>query len=175
MPPDSAEWRRLVAKSGLSLVRLQVAGIYLHAAAGKFAIEEWADGTALYYWLLHPTLGAPNWLAPLLHSLLLNGSFVSVLTWSIVVLEFFLAAGLLAPKSTRKWLLAAGISLHLGIIVIHGLVSFGTTMVAALILFLRPTEVTFRFSRVRSMIRRLRSGHSVAHPSQPHATPEAIA
>lgn len=153
MPTGQSDASKLVAKTWLSLVRLQVAGIYLHAAAGKFAVEEWADGTALYYWLLHPSLGAPDWLAPSLQRLLLIGPFVSLLTWSIVVLEFFLAAGLLAPKSTQKWLLACGITLHLGIIVLHGLVSFGSTMVAALILFLRPTEITFEVPRVLRLFR----------------------
>jgi hypothetical protein len=40
-------------------------------------------------------------------------------------------------------LLASGLLLHGGIMLIHGLVSFGLVMFAALILFLRPVERPF--------------------------------
>ena len=147
MPAVTNETARVIARWTLALIRLQVAGIYFHAAAGKFAVEEWADGTALYYWLLHPGLGAPNWLAPIIRPLLLNGTAVSLLTWSIIVLEFLLCMGLVVPKPQRKWLLGLGIALHVGIMLIHGLISFGLAMCAALILFLRPVEQEFDFSK----------------------------
>ena len=162
MPDGTGEARRLVAQWALALVRLQVAGIYFHAAVGKFAIEEWADGTALYYWLLHPGLGAPNWLAPILGPVLRNGIGVSLLTWSVIVLEFFLCMGLVIAKPRRKWLLVLGISLHAGIIVVHGLVSFGLTMTAALILFLRPMEQDFDFGWLGRRFGKLRTRFALA-------------
>jgi antimicrobial peptide system SdpB family protein len=148
MPATYDEKAALVARSALALVRLQVAGIYFHAAIGKIPVEEWSDGTALYYWLLDPTLGAANWLSPLLRWLLLNSAFVAFLTWSVLALETLLFMGLVAPKSWRKWLLVGGLTLHAGIIVIHGLWSFGLTMFGALVLFLRPFEEDFGLSRV---------------------------
>ena len=68
--------RRLGAGDGvwfLALVRIQVAAVYFHAAVGKFSVPEWVDGSVLYYWLLHPTYGAPGWLTPMLEPILLSG------------------------------------------------------------------------------------------------------
>jgi antimicrobial peptide system SdpB family protein len=153
-PVVREEKRMLVARVALAVTRLQVAGIYFHASVGKLPVEEWADGTALYYWLLHPSLGAPGWLAAILRPLLLNGPFVALLTWSVLVLEISLFMGLIAPKPTRKWLLVAGVLLHSGIIVLHGLVSFGLTMFGALILLLRPFEQELDFAGWRAWLPR---------------------
>ena len=133
-------YRRVLALVALALVRLQVAGIYFHAGEGKMEAREWSDGTALYYWFSSPDFGAPPWLMHVLRPLILNGWGVTLLTWGIIVLELSLAAGLVVPKRRRAWLLAGGLALHVGIIFVHGLVSFGTIMCAALVLYLRPIE-----------------------------------
>jgi antimicrobial peptide system SdpB family protein len=178
-PDDEPGPRALVARIALALARLQVAGIYFHAAVGKFAVTEWADGTALYYWFLHPGLGAPSWLAPLLRPLLLDAGFLSFLTWSVLVLEVFLCTGLVIAKPHRKWLLAMGLALHLGIMVVHGIVTFGLTMFAALLLFLRPFEDVFDFGGLAAWwrpwtlrdacSRRLRSPSGFAPGREPSA------
>lgn len=144
-PSSSSEIQWLVAAVCLGLVRFQVAGVYFHAAVGKFAVAEWADGTALYYWLLHPVLGAPEWLRPMLEPLLLSAIVLPLTTWGVLALEFALAAGLIAARAWRPWLLACGVALHAGIILVHGLVSFGAVMFAALILYLWPRNHPFPY------------------------------
>lgn len=139
-PDERERLRRLVAKTFLGLVRLQVAGIYLHAAIAKFKVPEWADGTVIYYWFTHPTFGVPDWLAPIAKPALLLGPVVAAITWGTLVLELGLAAGLIARRRYRPWLLAGGFALHGGIILVHGLVSFAIVMFAALILFLHPVD-----------------------------------
>jgi antimicrobial peptide system SdpB family protein len=141
--------KRLLARFFLGLVRLQVAGIYFHAAVGKLAVREWKDGTAIYYWLRHETYGAPPSLVAALRPALESGWSVSLITWSVLVLEVFLAMALLTSKRHWPWLLAGGLALHAGIIVAHGLVSFGVVMMAALILFLRPVELELKLSNAR--------------------------
>jgi antimicrobial peptide system SdpB family protein len=135
------ERRRLVGWWFFMLVRIQVAIVYFHAAVGKFEVTEWTDGTALYYWLLHPTFGVSDWLRPAILPVLLHGTLVALLTWSVLALEFMLAAGLIAAPQWRRSLLFGGFLLHAGIIVVHGLVSFSMVMFAALILFLHPVDV----------------------------------
>jgi antimicrobial peptide system SdpB family protein len=137
----SEDARRLVARFCFALMRLQVAGIYFHAAVGKWGVEEWGDGTVLYYWFAHPSFGAPAWLRPLTDALTHNGAMLAGLTWSVVLLEFFLAAGIVAQRRYRPFLFWSGIALHLGIALIHGLMSFATVMWAALILYLLPIDV----------------------------------
>lgn len=137
MYADSAA-ARFVAWWCYGLVRLQVAAVYFHAAMGKVQVTEWVDGTALYYWVLHPGFGAPAWLLPLVRPIVLSGPAVAVLTWGVVLLEFLLAAALLARDDYRFPLLVAGLLLHAGILIIHGLVSFSLVMFAALLLYLPP-------------------------------------
>jgi antimicrobial peptide system SdpB family protein len=127
---------RVVAQVSLFAARLQVAGVYFHAAAGKFGHEEWSDGTAVYYWFTHPFFGAPAWLRGPLTSALEVGVVVALIAWGTIVLEFFLAAAPWLPRRTQRMLFPMGVALHLGIVLIHGLVSFVTTMWAALVLLL---------------------------------------
>jgi antimicrobial peptide system SdpB family protein len=137
------EAKRLVARTCFFLIRLQVAGIYLHAAVGKWAVEEWSDGTVLYYWFTHPSFGAPSWLAPVIRFLVSHGSLLAALTWSIIVLELLLCAGIVAKKKLWPMLMWSGVALHAGIIVLHGLPSFSIIMWSALVLYLRPLDRPF--------------------------------
>jgi antimicrobial peptide system SdpB family protein len=142
--------RRLVARLCFALIMFQVAGIYFHAAVGKFAVEEWTDGTALYYWILHPSFGASAWLAAFLEPLLRHRVAVTLLTWSVLVLEYLLGAALFMTPRRRSLLLPFGLALHAGIIVIHGLVSFGSIMMAALLLYLHPVDRALGWLRMIS-------------------------
>ena len=147
---------RLVARVCFFLVRLQVAGIYFHAAVAKFAVPEWTDGTVLYYWLSHGSFGAPEWMMPALRPLLLNGFIVATTTWGVLVVEYALSAGLLVNRKYWRVLLVLGIGLHAGIALLHGLVSFAITMFGALVLYLRPLDQSFDLARVTATAARVR-------------------
>jgi len=128
----------VAAETGLLLIRVQVAVIYLFAAVLKFPTEEWANGTALYYWWTHPKFGAWGpfrWLTDRIGQTLL----VVPITWGVLVLELSLALALLAPTRFRTRLLPIALFFHLGIAFIHGMPSFALTMSAALVLYLWPT------------------------------------
>lgn len=162
LPPQGREEvARLVALSGLVAIRVQVAGIYLHAAVSKFRVTEWSDGTAIYYWFTDPSYGMGSWLSPLLMPVLENALGVTMLTWGALVIEIFLFAGLLATTRYRKSLFFLGIMLHAGIAVVHGLISFTFAMWGALVLYLWPMNEEFRAvtaagERLRRSIRTLR-------------------
>lgn len=132
--------RRLLARCCFALIMLQVAGIYFHSAIGKFSVDAWTNGTALYYWMLHPSFGASPWLATFLEPVLTHQISVTLLTWTVLVLEYILSAALFMTPHRRSILLPFGIALHAGIILVHGLVSFSGIMMAALLLFLHPAD-----------------------------------
>jgi antimicrobial peptide system SdpB family protein len=146
-PGRSSEASRLIAQVALLAVRLQVAGIYFHAAVAKFAVKEWADGTMLYYVLDSPMFGAAGWRRTLLWPVLTNGTLVALLTWSVLLAEYLLSTGLIVSKRYRGMLLGLGLSLHAGILLFQGLASFSLAMFAALILYLRPVEQEFHLGR----------------------------
>ncbi|MEV4011794.1 sporulation-delaying protein SdpB family protein [Nonomuraea angiospora] len=130
----------LVAWSALVVIRVQVAGIYLQASMAKLGREEWANGTAMYYWLSDPLFGAPGWAAPLLRPVLAGAAGVTILTWGAVAVEFALVFGLFARRAARPYLLGAGVLLHVSIALLMGLGSFALAMIASLVLYLRPLD-----------------------------------
>ena len=130
----------LVAASALFVIRLQVAGVYLHAAIGKMDAREWANGTAVYYWWTKPVFGAPDWLAGITNFMIESPLGVSVLTWGTIGLELLLFAALVMSPEKRKLLLVVGVAFHFVIVLVHGLAAFFLSMTGALILYLWPTD-----------------------------------
>lgn len=155
-PPATAreESRRVVALMALWTIRLQVAIVYFHAVVGKLGVEEWVDGTALYYWLTDPTFGAPSWITPVLEPVLTTPLTLALLTWGTLVLELLLAVGLLLPERARQRVLLAGIAFHSAIAITMGLVSFGLAMFGALILYLRPVDQPLHLPNIAGVARR---------------------
>ncbi len=139
---------RLLALSALLVARIQVAGIYFHSGISKLFEEEWADGTALFYWFTDTTFGAPAWLAPLIWPIVSNPVTVTLLTWHVIALEITLAVGLVLDKKWRRPLLILGLTLHAGIAIVHGLISFAIAMTGALVLFLRPIEQEYQIPSI---------------------------
>lgn len=152
--PDTRVHARLIALSVALAIRVQIAGIYFHAAVGKFAVPQWANGTAVYYVATDPQIGQGAWVAPLF-----SQSWVVVgATWGTLLFEAMLFSALLMDKRWRHPLLVAGLLFHGTIIVMHGLFSFFFTMSAALLLFLHPVDVPWAFVRRAWMrARRVRS------------------
>jgi antimicrobial peptide system SdpB family protein len=140
-PPLKQPTRHFAATLSYSawyVIRLQVAVVYFQASVGKMVVREWYDGTAVYYWFHDPWFGMPNWLGHVLTPILQNGPFVTLLTWGVIALEFVLCTALvMAPRFWRP-LLYMGFALHIGIAVVHGLISFALVMFGALLLYLRP-------------------------------------
>jgi antimicrobial peptide system SdpB family protein len=139
--------RSLVAFSGFMIIKFQVALIYLNAAGAKLLVEEWQNGTAVYYWFNHPVFGASEWLQPMLYPLITNAYFVTLLTWGSVMIEFLLFACVLASNKLRRVGLVGGIFFHFLIFIIHGLFSFFCTMTGSLILYLYPRNEVFSLIR----------------------------
>lgn len=134
---DDAELlKRFVAVSALVVAAIQVWVVYLQAAVSKFGVAEWADGTAMYYWLLDPSLGAPSW--GVLREVLLTPGGVLAFTWGSLAVELFLVIAVLARRPVRRLAFFIGVIFHVLIAVFMGLVTFGIVMSAALILYLRP-------------------------------------
>jgi antimicrobial peptide system SdpB family protein len=162
---QAPHWRTLVALLALIAVRVQVAGIYLHAALGKLGVQEWVDGTALYYWFIHPDFGAVRPLWYLLEPLLRHGPILALMTWSVIIFELSLFMALVMPKRVWGYFLVAGLLFHGGIAAIHGLISFSLAMAGALVLYLRPIERPFQFDH---LLERLMP-HRVASAEQYHS------
>lgn len=144
--------RSLVANAGLVLVKVQVSVVYFVACVGKFGSAEWAEGTALFYWVRNKVFGAPVVLRAAVDWVTSIPLFVASLTWGALVLEFLLAISLLLPLWFRmRALLPVALLFHLGIWLILGISSFAVVMWAALLLLVIPlgAEIGFRGAAAR--------------------------
>ena len=139
----ASEIARLVASSTFLVIRLQVAIIYFNAGVAKMFVTEWSNGTAMYYWLSSPLFGAPDWIRPFLDPVVQNPFTVTLFTWSVMLFEVGLAMALVMNRRWWPAFLWTGLVFHLGIGIVHGLVSFGLAMTAALLLYLRPVDQEF--------------------------------
>lgn len=141
-----------IAWSAIIVVRVQIAVVYLHAAVGKLKVQEWTNGTALYYWFSHSVFGGPKWLQPIVDPIVTNAIGVTTLTWSVIALELLLAGGLFVERRYRPLLLYLALIFHVGILFVHGLASFSIGMAGALVLYLRPVDECFSFPRLEKWV-----------------------
>ncbi len=141
------EIRARIGASAFWMARLQVAIIYLHAAVGKCGVDEWSNGTAIYYWLTDPSIAVPVQYQDWVLALLAPRWSAPALTWGVIVLEYalFLAIAMSKHNPLRKWLLWIGLGFHVGNVLFFGLVSFMFAMSAALVLLLRPHDRPIQF------------------------------
>lgn len=146
----------LVGVFSVWLIRLQVAAIYFHAAVGKIPVEEWINGTALYYWFYHSAFGMPGWLEYIMYPLLSNFFFISIATFGVMLFELVLLLGLTMNTRQRLLLLPAGLLFHFSIILFHGIFSFFFAIATGLILYLYPVNrfVEFKIPRLRYVQKR---------------------
>jgi antimicrobial peptide system SdpB family protein len=146
-PLVDTRWSNLrfgLAMATLWLLRLQMAFVYLNAAAAKWSVREWSDGTALYYWFSDPAFGLTPPLRAAFGWTLSNAFTVTLMTWGVIAFEFVLFGALfMRDRRPRQVLLALGIAFHFGIILVHGLPSFAIVMWGGLILLLRHEHETF--------------------------------
>jgi len=145
------DYRKLVANSCFIVARIQVAVIYFFAGVSKLNVTEWANGTALYYWALHPIFGAPDWLRVLIEPILVLSAPVLFLTWGAILFEVLLAACLLAKEKYKPIMLVLGVLFHFGIWLIHGLFAFMLAMIGALLLYLVKPSMHINFRPLVSL------------------------
>lgn len=73
---------------------------------------------------------------------------LTMVTWGVLGLEALLLAGLIVDRKHGGMLLALGVAMHVGIGLIHGIVSFAPIMLGALLLFLRPLDERLHVARL---------------------------
>lgn len=129
---DRSHAVRSTCRFALLLAILQVCFIYAHSGLGKIRVQEWSEGSAVYY-TMNGQFGIPRYLDPL--GELLTFPLVAIAaTWSVILLEVALALSPLFAVRARRLTILAGALFHVGIIVFMGLWSFGIAMFAALLI-----------------------------------------
>ena len=107
--------------------------MYFMTALLKAQGKSWGDGTALY-WIMNNGEARRFTLGLTAYPKILN-----VMTFGAVILEFSLAF-LLWVCAARPWVIAGGILLHAGIMLMINIPLFGEMMAASYLCFLTPGE-----------------------------------
>jgi hypothetical protein len=133
----------------LRLMQVQVSIIYLSTVRDKLAGVTWNEGTAVSYALRLPDLRnfpVPGWLTT--NALLMNAA-----TWGTLVVET--AIGVLVwNRRLRPWVLAAGVLLHLSILLTLAVGFFSWTVWILYLAFVPPKVAQRWVDRVRARLRR---------------------
>ena len=123
VPPPFATWW-IVAGATQVAALLQVMFVYLHAAIAKFGVEEWADGTALWYWSRQNVFGFPEYLRTITDPLFSVAWIVGGATYGVLMVEMFLGLAVFMARRWKALAMIFGFLFHLGIALALGLVSF---------------------------------------------------
>jgi antimicrobial peptide system SdpB family protein len=115
-------------------VKLQASIIYLQAAVAKLYVSEWADGTAIYYWLNHNIFGLPVESMNYINRVLYVPEVSFLITYGVILFELILSYIIWSNFTNKLLFLAIGILFHFSIFMIHSLPTFFMSMSAILIL-----------------------------------------
>ena len=75
---------RLIASFSFTAIRVQVMLVYYVAGVAKYGVEEWGDGTALYYWFSHPVFGVPAFLDEPIGLVTNSPTLLPLVTWGVM-------------------------------------------------------------------------------------------
>ncbi len=136
-----AECLRVVRSMIVLAISLQIAVIYFHAAVGKMGVEDWSNGTALYYWFQHGHVAMhPSIWDPVGRWIFSDSTLLPLLTWSVMLFELGLALTLFAAPPLRRAVFVPAVAFHIGILLLHGITSFSLTMIGVLCIYLLPAR-----------------------------------
>lgn len=133
----SAPWRRPECSAGWSiwLAKVQVSVIYAVSVLEKLKVNEWLDGSVLYYWMVWSIYTVPDSIG-FVRQIFVVPIIAAASAWFTIILEALLAASIVTGYRFRRILLPLGTGFHGAIAVAMGLYNFWLSMSAALIYLL---------------------------------------
>lgn len=126
------------------LIQIQAAYLYFDAFVSKLWSETWTEGTALYYFISDPVVGANVMLEGIVMPLLSIRPLTALVTWSVLLMELTIATALFWKRDYRPIAFVLGFFLHSMIWLVHGLASFSLSMTALLILYLWDMKLSIK-------------------------------
>ncbi|PWW20128.1 hypothetical protein [Chryseobacterium sp. AG844] len=126
------------------VIQIQLCILYLNAGVAKLSVSEWVDGTAVYYWFNNNIFGAPEYIRVLLGGLFTNNLTVSLINWSVIILEIMLFVSFFLEQKFKYVLFFIAFIFHFFIFLIHGLGTFWISMTGCLILFCFNPTISFK-------------------------------
>lgn len=128
----------------MRLIQMHLCVIYFFGGLGKLRGWMWWDGTAMWFSAASYEYQSIDltWIGkwPVLGSIATHAT----LLWEL------LYVALVWPRATRPWVLAMAVCVHAGIAMFLGMITFGTMMIVANMVFLEPSWIRWLRSLWRS-------------------------
>lgn len=140
-PPASPQVLLGVSMAAWWALRLQMAGIYLHSAIAKLGVEDWVNGSAMYYIVRDPSFGASGPAGDVMRWVTTTQLGVAALTWGSIAVEIAIAILVLHRGRARVLALGLAVALHAAIVITIGLWSFGLVMIGAMVVAAAPERL----------------------------------
>ena len=152
-PPTVArKIKNIVHNGAVTCFALQLCVVYGVSAMAKIQGETWQNGTALYYALWPEQFRLPGVSELLVH----NAAVVATLTYLTVFFQMAFPFLFLLNRRTRTLAVAMGITFHLGIGVVMGLVTFAGFMICAELALISDETYQSLTARITSLSKRMR-------------------
>lgn len=125
----SRAWWVGIPHAAAMALKIQCSIIYLHSATAKFGTDAWVDGSAIYYVTRMEMFGVSGPLGSLALAITASplGSFV--ITFGSIAIEIAIAVLIWVRGKARIVAVALSSALHLAIIALIGIGSFGLIMI----------------------------------------------
>ncbi|WP_226351960.1 sporulation-delaying protein SdpB family protein [Pseudonocardia sp. ICBG601] len=117
-----------ISWAGQVALTLQVAYVYLNSAVSKLKVSQWQDGTAIYYVTRMESFGVSGPTGEIFLWLTKQPTVSLALTWGVIIGETAIAILLVRRGNQPMAAFFLSCALHIGIIFLLGLVSFGIIM-----------------------------------------------
>lgn len=145
-----------------NVIRIQIALLYFDSIVKKLAVDEWIDGTAVYYYINDPIVGFNSFFENISHWFV-DSPLIVLPTWGTLLVQTVLFLALFAPKKYWPSILVIGIFMHEIFALLLGLVSFSITMTGVLIIYLLPIENQLNFSKFYNRFKKKKNQEDHTH------------
>ena len=132
------------------LIAWQVCMVYFWAAFYKVSGDQWRDGTALYYAL---NIDRFQWFPVISHALASNAIVIAFATYLTVIAQMAFPF-LMWNQRTKPYIVAIVASLHAGIAVVMGLISFSSTIVVVDLSLLSDSQFVNALRALRTALKK---------------------
>lgn len=131
--------RAAIGVGAVWALRMQISWIYVNSSLAKISVEEWQEGSAIYYIARQEFFGSGGLFGDLFLWLTAIPLLSLVITWGTILVELSIAVLILFPRNAPSAAFLLSLFLHAGIIVIMGLFSFGLIMIGAVLIAAAPS------------------------------------
>ena len=120
------------------LLKIQVSFLYINASVAKIRVDNWMNGTEVFYDLVSPFFGLTGLRESVISPLLELPFLVFMVTWGTIAFELFIGISVFASSKWKAVAIVMVLILHGGIAILMGITSFSLVITTVALYALLP-------------------------------------